>query len=249
MKRPQPPPRFGRAAAKTPYGCHRAIAGKPVEQRDRRPQRVHAARRPPGHTRARGPRHRQELAQSCVDSRTDRACRIVLFEQQARGHDHVGVHRPQRHAKRGCDGAAPCRDLPQRVLVGDDECRPHLRRERIDAVLGKPPQHEAGAAAPQPLGQIAQPVHQELVVAQVGAFDERVQAEERRRPGGRARCRPQWPRRGPDCPPPAARAASSRRRSGRRDRGARRGGRARADWIPARQTWLRSISSLGCGCR
>ena len=64
------------------------------------------------------------------------------------------------------------------VLVADDERRLHVGEERQQGVIRRPAQHEADAAAFECFLQLRQPFDEKLVVPQVGALDERVQAEE-----------------------------------------------------------------------
>ena len=109
----------------------------------------------------------------------DRARGVLLLEQQRRRHDHVGVHGPERHAQRAQPSLWRHPSVWRSGLsspttsAGFTSCQ-----ERQQQVIRRSAQHEPDAAPREAVGQFGQPLDEKPVVPQVGALDERVQAEE-----------------------------------------------------------------------
>jgi hypothetical protein len=110
-----------------------------------------------------------------VNARPHRACGVLLLEQQRRRHHDVGVHSPERQPQAGGHPPAPTLELPQRAFVADHEGGVHLVQERLQTMVRIPPQHEPCTPARQAAGDVGYAFYQELVMTQVGAFDERNQ--------------------------------------------------------------------------
>jgi len=68
--------------------------------------------------------------------------------------------------------------LSKRILIANDDRRPHLIGKGDHAVLGIPPQYEPDSTPAQPVRDVTKTLDQELIVTEVRPLDERIQPEE-----------------------------------------------------------------------
>ena len=157
----------------------------------------------------------RNCSQALLQSRSDDARGVLLFLQQLRGNDDVGIDGPERHAELLRGQLAPVVGLAQRILVADHERRLHLVAELQQRMLGIAAQHESDAALAGALGDVGNALREKCVVPQVGVRVKRHRREEDDDRLAEARWRLRRRHRARDCRARAGRAASSRRRSGR----------------------------------
>ncbi len=153
-----------------------------VEPRHRLAGRGQAGRRRRGAPRRAGARLRVRLEKPRDERRQprpDRARGVLLFGEQRRGHDDVGVDGPERHAQCRRRVLPPPLRLAQRVLVTHDQCRARVVAEPRDVMIGMTAKHEADAARREGPGDVRQAVGQEGIVTPVRVRVGRRQAEER----------------------------------------------------------------------
>ena len=108
----------------------------------------------------------------------DRPCGILLFFEERGGHDNVCIHSPERHAQAIGSHLAPSLGISHRILVADYQTRLNLSAKPVQLVVRPPAQHKSDILLTQPLTNIAEPLDEKCVTAQVGIGIERNQAEE-----------------------------------------------------------------------
>ncbi len=175
---PELSPRFTRSAADRIDCADAAIDRQVVDQTDAGCRRRHGPRGLPDNVGLRILGRNQPLIELTMEARPDRARGVLLGVDERRGHDDIGVDRPERHTHVRGNRVAPAFGLPQRVLVADEERWPDVIEKREQPVLRIRAEHEPHAPPRETIGDVREPVGEKPVVTKIAAGHERIDPEE-----------------------------------------------------------------------